>query len=221
MERNADDRREILRRFIVQRGLRIAAWAKQAGVDKNSIYNFLNGHSQALDPRTYAKLARVVEIPAWQISGDTPEAPSPTSIWVVGYVEAGVFREAVEWESSQWRAIDVPVPSRFQHVSKALEVRGRSMDLEYPEGSVVIWVDIINSRAPVSGDHVIAYAYAKDGSVEATVKELRVNDDQVWLWPKSSSPDHQVPINVTEPPEGVSTIEIKGLVVGGYRARIL
>jgi hypothetical protein len=50
MERTADERREILRAFIKDGGFKIARWAKDSGVDKNSIYNFLNGHSNALDP---------------------------------------------------------------------------------------------------------------------------------------------------------------------------
>lgn len=94
------------------------------------------------------------------------------------------------------------------------------MDLEYPEGSVVVWVDMLNARAPVDGDHVVVYAYASDDSIEATVKELRIVDGSAWLWPRSTSPEHQTPINVSQPPDGIVLIEIKGLVIGGYRARI-
>lgn len=220
MARTADERREILRTFMRDRGLKPARWAKDAGVAANSLYNFLNEHSDNLDPRTYAKLARVAEVPAWKLSGDEPEPPSPTSIWVVGQVEAGAFREAVEWDQSSWYAIDVPVPHRFRRLAKALEMHGPSMNLEYPEGSIVIWVDMLDARPPINGDHIIAYSHANDGTIEATVKELRIEHGKRWLWPRSTNPEHQAPVNVDEPGDGVDHIEIKGLVLGGYKPRI-
>jgi SOS-response transcriptional repressor LexA len=219
MERTPDERREILRLFIQENGLRIARWAKDSGVDKNSIYNFLNAHSQSLDGRTYAKLARTAAVPVWRISGDAPEAPSPTSIWVIGYVEAGLFREAVEWDRSRWYSVDVPVPERFRRVAKALEVRGTSMNLEYRPGSIVIWVDYLDFRPPRNEDHVIVYSHNRSGEVEATVKELRVTDGKRWLWPRSDNPLHQLPVEVDNPPADIETIELKGIVIGDYRPR--
>jgi SOS-response transcriptional repressor LexA len=222
MERTADERREILRTFINENGLKIARWAKDSGVDKNSIYNFLNSHSNALDPRTYAKLARTAEVPVWRISGEAPEPPSPTSIWVVGSVEAGAFHEAVEWDRSRWYSVDVPVPERFRRRAKALEVRGFSMDLEYKPGAVVIWVDYLDFRPPRHEDHVIVYAHHEDGTIEATVKELRVDESgKRWLWPRSTKPEHQQPIDTDAPPTGISSIELKGIVIGDYRPRAL
>lgn len=222
MERTPDERREILRTFINERGLKIARWAKDSAVDKNSIYNFLNGHSQALDPRTYAKLARIAEVPAWRLSGEQPEAPSPTAIWVTGYVEAGAFKEASEWDRSRWYAVDVPVPDRFRRRAKALEVRGHSMDLEYLPGAIVIWVDFLDFRPPRHGDHVVVYAFDRSDQVEATVKELRVDEEgRRWLWPRSTRPEHQLPVDVDTPGPDIDRIEIKGIVIGDYRPRAL
>ena len=221
MDRTPDERRKILRDFINERGLKIARWAKLSGVDKNSIYNFLNNHSNALDPRTYAKLARTAEVPVWRISGDNPEPQSPTVIWVSGSVEAGAFHEAVEWDRSRWYPVDVPVPERFRRRARALEVRGESMNLEYRSGAIVIWVDYLDYRPPRHEDHVIVYAYRDDGEIEATVKELRVDDNgKRWIWPRSNKPEHQQPIEVDEPPPHIKLIEIKGIVIGDYRQRI-
>ncbi len=222
VERTPDERRDILRGFINESGLRVARWAKESGVDKNSIYNFLNGHSKALDPRTYAKLARTAEVPVWRISGEVPEPPSPTSIWVSGSVEAGTFNEATEWDRSRWYSVDVPVPERFRRRAKALEVRGYSMDVEYRPGAVVIWVDFLDFRPPRHEDHVIVYAIRSDEQIEATVKELRIDDaGKRWLWPRSTKPEHQQPIDTDNPPEGIASIEIKGIVIGDYRPRAL
>lgn len=218
MEKTPDERRELLRRFIKEHGLKIARWAKASGVDKNSLYNFLNGHSKSLDLLTYAKLARSAEEPVWKLTGDMPEPPSPTSVWVVGNVEAGAFKEAIEWDSSLWFPVDVPVPERFRGKAKALQVRGPSMNVDYPDGSIAVWVDTQDFRAARHGDDVIVYSYAKDDGIEATLKELRVDDQgRRWLWPRSNDPLHQMPLEIGNPPENIREIAIKGIVVGCYR----
>ena len=226
MNRTPEERRDILRGYIKERQaeggdkFNVQRWAKLSGVNKNAVYNFLNGHSDSLDHQTYAKLARTVEVPVWRLSGDQPEPTTPTAIWVVGRVEAGAFHEAVEWDQSKWYPIDVPVPDRFRRVAKALEVRGNSMNLEYKNGSVVIWVDMLDFRPPRHEDHVIVYSYSSDDRIEATVKELRQTNGKQWLWPRSDDPTHQTPIDTDNPPEGVKRIEIKGIVIGDYRSRV-
>ncbi len=221
MAKTPDEKREILNKFIQDNKLKIAPWARSAAVDKNSIYNFLNGHSQSLDMMTYAKLARASKVPAWKLTGETPEPPSPTSIWVVGKVQAGVFVDAVEWDSTDWYAIDLPVAPRFRSKAKALEVSGASMDLEYKEGAIVVWVDMLDYRMPQHGDHVIAFAYDHHGDVEATVKELRVDDKgKRWLWPRSTQPEFQAPICIESLPSEIVSVEIKGIVIGDYRPRV-
>lgn len=219
MAKTPDERREILRAFMQERGLKAAKWAKESAVSPNSLYNFLNEHSHALDPVTYGKLARTAGVPSWKLSGDEPEIQSPTTVWVAGSVEAGAFREAIEWDRSKWYAIDVPVQPRFQKMTRALEVRGPSMNLEYREGAIVLWVEMLSVRPPRHGDHVIVYAYRDDDEIEATVKELRVTDGKRWLWPRSDHPDHQQPVDVDNPAENIKRIEIHGLVIGDYRQR--
>jgi phage repressor protein C with HTH and peptisase S24 domain len=220
MGETIDRQRDVLRAFIRDRGLKIAPWAKHSGVNKNSLYNFLNGHSQGLDLRTYAKLARTAEVPVWRLTGEQPEPASPTSVWVAGHVQAGDFREAVEWDRSLWYPVDVPVPNRFRGKAKALEVRGNSMNLIYPPGSIAIWVDLLDFRPPRDSDKVVVYAHRSDGTIEATVKELRVDGTNRWLWPRSDDPLHQSPINAADPNHDFSHIEIKGIVIGSYRAEI-
>lgn len=221
MALSPDQKRDLLRKFMLDRRLRPGTWAKEAGVGKNSLYNFLNGHSDGLDLRTYAKLARVAGVPSWELSGEKPEITKPVEIIVAGHVQAGDFREAVEWDREDWYPVDVPVPNRFKRHAKALEVRGSSMDREYREGAIVIWVDVLDARPPRDGDHVIVYSHADDGLIEATVKLLREIDGKPWLWPQSNDPEHQAPIDPRNPPAGVNTIEIKGLVVGDYRPRVV
>jgi SOS-response transcriptional repressor LexA len=219
MEKTPDQRRAILQKFIRQKNVKIAAWAKQAGVDKNSIYNFLNEHSNSLSHQTYAKLARAAKVPVWRLNGDRPDPESPTAIWVTGSIEAGVFVEAIEWDQSDWYPVDVPVAARFQGKAKALQVRGTSMNIDYPEGSIAVYVDMLDFRPPRDGDDVVVYSHRVDGKIEATLKTFKVDDrGEKWLWPRSHDPRHQSPVNTRRPPDDVDTIEIKGIVVGVYRA---
>lgn len=217
---DVERKRERLRRFMQESGKKAGPWAKQSGVSANSIYNFLNGHSEALDPLTYAKLARTAGVPTWRLNGELPEPASPTMLWVTGFVEAGTWQEAEEWDRSRWYGVDVPTPPRFHSKAKALEVRGDSMNLEYPAGSVVVWVEMLDFRPPRNGDHVIVYVHSHDDGIEATVKEYRLSDGKQWLWPRSSAPEHQAPVNVDSPGEHIKWIEIKGIVVGSYRPRV-
>jgi len=221
MERTPDERRELLRRFIVERKLKVARWAKESGVSQNSVYNFLNGHSDALEHLTYAKLARTAEVPVWRLSGDDPEPPSPTTVWLSGYVEAGAWKEAVELDPSEWHSVDIPVPSRFRGRARALGVRGNSMNVEYPDGSVAIWVPMLDFRPPQDGDDVVVYATRNDGKIEATLKRYRKIDGKAWLWPDSRDPLHQNPVDTTNPGDDIASIEVQGIVIGGYRPKIL
>jgi SOS-response transcriptional repressor LexA len=221
MARTPDDRRELLRRFITENKLKVARWAKESGVSQNSVYNFLNGHSDALEHLTYAKLARTAEVPVWRLSGDDPEPPSPTTVWLSGYVEAGAWKEAVELDPSEWRSVDVPVPSRFQGRARALGVRGTSMNIDYPDGSVAIWVPMLDFRPPQDGDDVVVYSFRDDAQVEATLKRYREVNGEKWLWPHSTDPLHQAPINTRDPGEGIREISIMGIVIGSYRPKVL
>lgn len=219
-----DQRRDILRAFVAELkagGTSVKAWAKRSAVNENSIYNFINGHSHSLDDRTYAKLARGGDVPVWRLTGDPPDAPSPTTVWVAGHVQAGAFRAAVEWDRSLWYPVDVPVPVRMRGKAKALELRGPSMNEIYPDGSIVIWVDMLDYRPPRHEDRVIVYAYSDDDEIEATVKEFREIEGRRWLWPRSFDPDHQVPIDPATPPNHIRRIEVVGIVVGSYRPEAL
>ncbi len=79
-----------------------------------------------------------------------------------------------------------------------------------------MWVNMLDFREPRSMDRVIVYAYRRDDTIEATVKELREEAGVAWLWPLSTHPDHQQPINPRNPPENIKSIEIKGIVIGSY-----
>lgn len=117
-----------------------------------------------------------------------------TGVQVVGEVQAGVFRAALEIPPEDRLILPVlPVPG-YAHVPLvALRVVGPSMDLLYPDGSYVIVASAYDTDVR-DGDRVVVYR-AQGVLREATIKEVRVEaDGRVGLWPRSSHPDHQAPI---------------------------
>jgi transcriptional regulator with XRE-family HTH domain len=159
---------------------------------------------------------------------DSPGAPSSRpyrNITVIGHVQAGDWREAVEWDDDSRYPISAPNTDKITQNSFGLEVRGASMNREYDEGDVLICVPIIEYHRDIeSGDFVICEHTAADGLVEATVKEFqREVDGTVWLWPRSKDPAHQQPIQVPWPPNPLhitdETYRISAVVVGGYKSR--
>lgn len=145
------------------------------------------------------------------------------SLMVVGVVQAGVWREALEWAPEDWRPAPIAPDSRFPRQRQfGLEVRGPSMNEEYPEGSVVICVRLFElGRDPVHGEHVICQRRSSEG-VETTIKELRRGDDgSFWLWPRSSDPNFQAPWHLAPPRQDDDNddVRIVALVVGSYKPR--
>lgn len=102
-----------------------------------------------------------------------------------------------------------------------LQVRGRSMDLHYPPGTVLICKELQHmSRDVRSRDHVIAIRRLS-GEIEATAKELVIDQDgNPWLWPRSSDPKHQQPIAAhIDGAADDDTAEIYAVVVGAIIER--
>ena len=215
-------------------GLKVAPWCKQAGVSSSALYNFLNGESDSLNQSTLEALARAKGVTISEMIGEgaVPVSKGVLTIFVRGAVEAGAWKEAVEWPEDDWIAVAMPRIERQTESSFALLVRGSSMNLEYPEGTYLVCVPIYeyDGELGVKGisDHLIFCRRGRDGLVESTVKELRLDESgRAWLWPKSTDPAHTQPIEVPWPPhkqasengDGTEAMEITAVVVGSYKPR--
>lgn len=150
-----------------------------------------------------------------------------TRFSVIGTVQAGLFQEALEWPEDDWREGFMPyAPKRFPHAPRwGLDVRGPSMDRDYPDGSVVVfvrWADV-GFLEPEHGDHLVVTRRSATGSgKEATLKEYRIHDDgSKWLWPKSSDPNFQQPwpVKSLATADEEDGIGIVGVVVASYQER--
>lgn len=159
------------------------------------------------------------------IVGDiTPDTVQPSSrdIPVIGQVEGGAFREATQWAED----LQYHVASTIQndhHAAKCfgLEVIGESMNKVYPAGTVVIVMPLTDylsiPRKLESGDKVVVYRH-RAGLIEATIKEfVQKPDSKAELWPRSTHPEYQSPINIHWPNgehnTDVDCVEIAAVVI--------
>ncbi len=181
---------------------------------------------------------RAAEVPAMAAYLEWPEivllstisggAVSPTALGtvkVIGEVQAGVWREALEWpEEDQYVAPVAAEPSYAQFRQFGLRVRGPSMNEIYPDGSIAICVNLIElGRDPKPGQRVVVLRRSNAGAdigFEATIKELRRDDaGDYWLWPRSTDPNFQTPWKLQHEyaHDDNEDIRIVSLVIGSYR----
>jgi len=142
---------------------------------------------------------------------------------LVGFVQAGAWRTNDDWEWEDAVYHHVPKPDGHDTYF-LLEVRGDSMNVEYPEGSFLVCVPMAQyNHVLESDDHVVVQRH-ENGSYEYTVKVLIQDDDGVlWLEPRSTNRAHQaIPFPKDEAIDdgGVPPIMISAIVVADYRKRV-
>lgn len=133
-------------------------------------------------------------------------------IKVRGKVLAGEFQPTWEYPEEDRYSVLSPRSKRYTDVDKfGLKVVGPSMNLVYPEGTILICAKLYDllEEAPIDKKRYIVVCTDAFGDKEATVKELEVLEDGTkWLWPRSSSPMHQSPIPLPSPPEAECSCEL-------------
>jgi len=189
-----------------------AELAMRIGVTQSVVSDWENGKLHSYTDHSDA-IHRALKIPLDELRPGASFSPV-TGIEVVGEVQAGVWRVATEFPEEDRAVIPVVgVPGYGGVKLVALKVVGSSMDLLYPDGSFVIVVSAADTDAR-HGDRVVVYR-AKGELQEASIKEVRVEaDGRVGLWPRSSSPEHQQPIYLSD--DDQNGPEIAYVVVGRY-----
>lgn len=137
---------------------------------------------------------------------------------VRGRVQAGDWREALEWPLEDRYQVPMPIPERFRAYKVfGLEVGGDSMDEVYPPGSVLQCVPIMDYTVPLkSGDRVIVQRRRANGEIEATVKELVEDGPKRWLIARSKNPIHRAPIMFPGSDTKTEDADVIAIVIGYY-----
>lgn len=123
----------------------------------------------------------------------------PLIVEVKGFVQAGHWAETWEWPEDDHYTVPIPAdPSLQRFRLHGAEVRGPSMDRRYPEGTVLVFADMIETGETLQlGKRYIVERERADGLREATVKTLwRDDSGKLWLLPESTDPRFQEPIPI-------------------------
>jgi len=202
-----------------QLGLTQAEFADKLNVSQGSVSRWEKGSKPEYD-----MTVRIAEVAGMDIrlllSGDSgPDVSQPPRLMVRGAVAAGVWREAVQWEEADWfpymggEHVSAPLDRRF-----GLRVEGDSMNLVYPQGTILDCVSTIGSSETIrSGQRVIVVRTRVDGTHESTVKEYHVDQSgREWLLPRSSNPAFQAPVEIGSRADGIVETAIIAVVKGSY-----
>jgi SOS-response transcriptional repressor LexA len=140
------------------------------------------------------------------------------AVMIKGFVQAGNWVENPEWPADEWCEIHItPVREYPGKALHACRVRGPSMNKLYPDGTILVWVSIVDvQEPPISGKRYIVRRTRDAGSLyEMTVKTYLESETGKWLISESDDPRYQGAIRLTENED--DQVEIVGRVVRSIR----
>lgn len=215
MAEEADDAREFMRRALEATGLSPYKLAKLAGIAPSTITRPLNDPNFKFVPKqaTLNKIAEAAGLTAPTVT-EASLSVEPVSQWIplVGEVRAGNWAE-IPHDPVIEEHIAVHLPEYSRASLFALRVAGRSMDLKYPDGCVVIAAPAAEAGIRV-GDDVVVRRYRPDGLAETTLKEVTQNGAGYELTPRSSDTSYKpIPFPKISDEQGQEGIEIIGVVL--------
>ena len=201
--------REKLGLSMEQLGIRI-------GVTGPTINKLEKGQTQ-LTTRWMSRLAPGLEL------DDPVEILRPVykglrAVRVVGYVQAGDWREAVRWEDDDCYEVMVPRDAHLEPVQlEGYEIRGPSMNKVYPEGTVVVIAKMIDTEEEFIPGKRYAILRERAGEYEATVKKYQIDaGGKRWLIPESTEIEYQ-PFALDESHSEDTEVRALGRVVYSVR----
>ena len=122
------------------------------------------------------------------------------TIYIQGIIQAGHWNKSIQWPRKDWLPITIPDDPKYKDLPIfALVVKGDSMNLLFPNGSIIITVNFSDlKRKPEDGECIIITRRDPlTDHYETTLKIVQIrNDDSVWLWPRSNNPDYLKPIQL-------------------------
>lgn len=195
------------------------ALSLKAGLSEGAVKAILAGHSKHPRHDTLEKIADALACNVSELLGLEAEQSIGFlhRVKVRGEVQAGVWVEAFEWPRGDWFEVAIPVDTRYPGLPRfGMVARGPSMDLLYPDGTVLICIAFGDlGRSARSGERVVCRHRRSGSEFEITVKEYLVREGMHWLAPKSTDPTFQAPVRLEPGRDG--EVDIAALVVGSYR----
>lgn len=214
-------------------GYRTAGEAAQAlGVKAQTYYAHENGNS-GLRASVAANYARKFKVSLdWLLTGRgemSPDGAIPYEIEVAGLpllgsIQAGHWIEITDaQEGAHTEMVPVVRDPRFPHAKQyALRVVGDSMDLDYPDGSIVTCVDFAESGLALGEGMIVHVERQRAGGqlVEITLKAVQIKrGGEIVLVPRSSNP-RWTPVPLRGSNSDTEVIA-RGVVLGGWSPRPL
>ena len=201
---------EQLKRIRKSRGLSQQAVADALKLDVTNYNRLENGRVDL----TFARMKELADILHCDPVEFITNITHTRIVRVRAHVEAGVWAESTEWAEEDWYDVAVPDDPEFRRYNLyGAETRGPSMNRRYPQGTVVVFTDAIETEQDITvGKRYIVERERADGLREATVKTLFQDEEgKLWLMPESTDPRHQQPIEIGSA-DG-DTVRIVGRVV--------
>lgn len=137
---------------------------------------------------------------------------------VIGELAAGNWTDSPTWPDDDQYQISAFLPPGWEDSPiDAFEVRGPSMNKVYPDGTIVYVApyDQVPGGAR-NGDYVVAIRENEDGEFERSVKKYVIDDEKkTWLFPESTHPEHQAPLEFKKKDRSPTAVKIAGMVIAG------
>lgn len=224
---------DVHERLVISReraGFDSAADAARAlGVKLPTYYSHENG-TGGLRASVAERYARKFKVSLdWLLTGRgemSPDGAVPYEIEVeglplLGSIQAGHWIETTD-APDEVRPEMVPVVRdlRFPHAEQyALRVVGDSMDLDYPDGSIVTCVNFAGSGLALEEGMIVHVERQRAGGqlIEVTLKAVELRKNEIILVPHSTNPKW-LPFSL-KASKGDTEVFARGVVVGGWSPR--
>lgn len=194
--------------------------AKRANLGETAVRDFMKNDHQDIRLLTLKKISSALDMELEDLfsayDGPAPVRLGP-QLSIKGAVAAGQWCEAYEWPEDDWQTftgrgdVTANIAHRF-----GLKVMGDSMDVIYPEGTIIECVSLFGTAEASPGKKVVVIRKRSDLMIEATVKQLVEIDGELWLTPRSHNPIHQSFRLGDEQPDIIET-RIIAVVVSSVR----
>lgn len=196
--------------ILTEKGMTQTDLADGLGMHPVNLNRIINGK---IDTNT-SRLEEIADFLGVSVPALFEEPGVGRTVRVTGYVQAGHWAETWEWSDEDQYSVAVEDDPAFRPFKLfAAEARGPSMNKRYPEKTVLVFTDLIETGAALElGKRYIVERERADGLREATVKTLWQDESgKIWLLPESNDPRFQEPIPIDGGED--DTVRIVGRVV--------